>query len=92
MSRQQLFHVVQNGRRRLRQLLDAPSDLIGVDRADIDAKSIGLFEEARVTVGGEERRLQGFGTFIGHAGRRRERARHGEQGRFRKRDQRARRR
>src|SRR5260221_8270320 len=77
VSRQQPFHVSKNGWWRLRQALNAPNDLIGADRADIDAESLGLFEEARVMVGGEKRRLQRFGAFVRHTGRRREWARHG---------------
>src|ERR1700731_2941668 len=84
VSPQQPFHVSNNGRWRLRQSLNAPSDLIGADRADIDAEFLGLFEETRVTVGGEKRHLQRFGAFVRHTGRRREWARHGEQWRLRK--------
>jgi hypothetical protein len=57
VSRQQPFHVSNNGRWRLRQSLNAPNHLIGTDRADIDAEFLGLFEETRVTVSGEKRCL-----------------------------------
>jgi hypothetical protein len=90
MPREQFFHIGENVWRRLRQLLDAPKELIGVDRTDVDPELFGFFEEARVAVDGEKRRLQSFGTFAGHTGRRSEWAGHAQQRRFGKRDQRSR--
>jgi hypothetical protein len=54
---EQLLHIGENGWRRLRQSLDATKHLNGPDRAYIDTEPLSLFEEARVAVGGEERRL-----------------------------------
>jgi hypothetical protein len=41
----------------VRHALEAMNDLIGTDRADVHAELVGLFEEARVAVGGERSRF-----------------------------------
>src|SRR5262249_4175132 len=87
---EQPFHVVEGLARGVRHLLDAARHVIGADRTDIDAELCGFRAKLGITVGGKERRLQRTGAVVRHAGRRRERPRHGEKRGFRKLDQRAR--